>query len=55
MRYIPVSSPMLIGNETKYVLDCLESNWISSKGQYIDQLEKSIAEYTSSEYALTAA
>lgn len=30
-KCIPVSKPALIGNEKKYVTDCLDSGWISSK------------------------
>jgi perosamine synthetase len=42
---IQVCKPNLEGNETKYVLDCLSSNWISSSGKYIEEFEKKFAEY----------
>ncbi len=42
---IPVHEPVLDGNERKYVLDCLDTNWISSSGEYIDKFEKKFAEY----------
>lgn len=32
---IPVYQPSLSGSEKKYVMDCLDSNWISSKGKYV--------------------
>ena len=35
----PVSEPLLMGNEKKYVSDCLASNWISSSGKYISAFE----------------
>ncbi|MFN7890873.1 MAG: DegT/DnrJ/EryC1/StrS family aminotransferase [Pirellula sp.] len=44
-RFVRVAEPVLDGNEKKYVLDCLEENWISSKGKYIDRFEKLLAEY----------
>ena len=44
-RFIRVAEPVLDGNEKKYVLDCLDENWISSKGKYIDRFEKLLAEY----------
>ncbi len=50
---IPVSKPALIGNEKKYVLDCLESSWISSNGKYIELFEKSLAEYVGVKHALS--
>lgn len=50
---IPVSQPALVGNERKYVLDCLDSNWISSKGEYICLFEQKFAEYLGVKHALT--
>lgn len=43
-RFIPVSKPALIGREKEYVLDCMESSWISSNGKYIGLFEKGFAE-----------
>jgi perosamine synthetase len=37
---IPVCEPTLGGNETRYVLDCLTTNWISSAGKYISMFEQ---------------
>ena len=45
MIKIPVYQPSLCGNEKAYVNDCLESGWISSKGQYIARFEEKFAEY----------
>jgi len=42
---IPVCEPTLLGNEKKYVLDALETGWISSAGKYIPSFEKAFAEY----------
>jgi perosamine synthetase len=39
MIKIPVYQPSLSGNEKKYVLDCLDSTWISSKGAYLKKFE----------------
>src|SRR3990172_9744304 len=52
-RLIPVSKPSLIGREKEYVLDCLESSWISSNGKYIELFEKRFAEYIGVKYALS--
>jgi perosamine synthetase len=52
---IPVYRPTLIGNEKKYVLDCLDSTWISSKGEYIYKFEKAFADYIGVNYASTVA
>lgn len=48
---IPIYAPNLTGNEKKYVLDCLESTWISSKGPYIQKFESAFAQYINSKYA----
>ena len=53
MKHIPVAHPKFIGNEKKYVIDCIDSSWISSKGKYIELFEKKFAEYIHVNYALT--
>jgi perosamine synthetase len=42
---IPVAEPVLLGNEKKYVMDCLETLWISSRGKYIPMFEEALARY----------
>ncbi len=49
---IPVSSPALIGREKEYVLDCLESSWISSSGKYIGLFENAFARYLGVKHAI---
>ena len=44
-KYIPLSVPNFEGNEKKYVNDALEQGWVSTGGAYINQLEKSLAEF----------
>lgn len=50
---IPVYQPYLNGNEKKYVMDCMNTTWISSKGSYITKFEDAFAKYTDSKYATT--
>jgi|GEM_PF-2373768 hypothetical protein len=53
-RYrIPVYQLWLCGNEESYVLDCLRSNWISSKGHYIVAFEELFAAYIGIRHALS--
>jgi perosamine synthetase len=40
---IPVNQPLLDGNEKKYLLECIETGWISSEGPFIKQFEEKIA------------
>ena len=49
---IPLSVPYIKGNESKYVLDCLDTGWISSAGSYVNSFEQSIKNYTKSKYAI---
>lgn len=44
-EFIPVAAPVLVGNEKRYVMDCLESTWISSRGKYVDRFETAFAEF----------
>lgn len=50
--FLPVYTPDLSGNEREYVLDCVESGWISSIGKYTDLFEQQIAEFTQSKHAI---
>jgi perosamine synthetase len=49
----PVYKPLLKGNEKKYVLECIDSSWISSKGKYVNLFEKQFAKFIDVNYAAT--
>lgn len=49
---IPLHAPSFNGNEKKYVLDCIDSTYVSSVGSYVDKLEQKIAEFTRTKYAI---
>lgn len=38
--------PIFFGNEKKYLNDCIDTTFVSSVGQYVDQFEQKMAEYT---------
>jgi len=46
---IPVYRPELSGNEMVYVQQCLESTWISSKGEFIDRFQADFARFIGAE------
>lgn len=52
MRKIPVACVSLNGNESKYVLDCLEGTWISSIGKYITLFEQEFAKFCGVKHAV---
>ena len=49
---IPIFEPVLSGNEKKYLIDCIDTNWISSQGKYITKFEEALAEYHQISYAI---
>jgi len=51
MMKIPLYQPSLQGNEKKYVNECLDSTWISSKGEYVERFEDAFAQYTNVRHA----
>ena len=52
MRRITVAEPKLAGKEREYVLDCLDSSWISSTGKYITAFESSFADFCGVKHAI---
>src|SRR6185503_12433647 len=40
---IPVNTPLLDGNEKKYLNECIDSGWISSEGPFVKRLETGFA------------
>lgn len=49
---IPVNMPVFNGNEKKYLMDCIDTGWISSAGLYIEKFEKSMADFIGQKYAV---
>lgn len=48
---IPVYQPSLSGNEKKYVDECIDTSWISSKGAFVSKFEKGFANFIGVDYA----
>lgn len=40
---IPVNEPLLDGNEREYLLECIETGWISSEGPFVSRFEEEFA------------
>ena len=49
---VPLHEPYFAGNEKKYVLDCIESTFVSSVGKYVDRFEEMIRDFTGAKYAI---
>lgn len=54
-RRIPVAKPALNGNERRYVLDCMDTTWISTRGAYVERFENAFAAATGSRHAVSCA
>jgi perosamine synthetase len=52
MKRIAVAQPKMNGNERKYVLDCLDTTWISSAGKYITEFESEFARFCGVRHAV---
>jgi dTDP-4-amino-4,6-dideoxygalactose transaminase len=53
-EFIPLHDPRFIGNEKKYMAECIDSNFVSSVGEFVGRFEKQCAEYTGAKYAIAA-
>src|SRR5262245_5443681 len=49
---LAVAAPTLNGNEKRYVLECLETTWISSIGRFITEFEQEFARFCGVEHAV---
>ena len=50
--FIPLHEPRFVGKERQYLLDCIDSTFVSSVGKYVDEFEKQLASYTGARYAV---
>ena len=53
-EFIPLHDPRFIGNEKKYLNECIDSNFVSSVGKFVGQFEQMCAHYTGAKYAVAA-
>jgi perosamine synthetase len=54
-RFIPLSVPEIRGNEWSYIKECLDTNWISYVGPFVERFEKDLAECCGAQYAVATA
>jgi len=52
MDRIFIAQPNLTGNERNYILDCLDTNWISSIGKYVAAFEEKFASFCGVKHAI---
>jgi len=52
VKFIGIHEPHFIGNEKKYLANCISSNWVSNRGKYLKLLERKIKKITNSKYVI---
>lgn len=50
--WVPLHVPRFAGQEKEYLLDCIDSTFVSSVGEYVDRFEQRIAEFTGASHAV---
>lgn len=50
--FIPLHAPLFAGHEKRYVLDAIDSTYVSSVGKYVDKFEQIFREYTGASHAI---
>ena len=50
--FVPLSVPQFIGNEKKYLNECIDSTFVSSVGKFVDRFEDDMAAYTGAKRAV---
>ncbi len=50
--FIPLHAPVFLGNEKKYLIECIDSTFVSSVGKFVDRFEEDIATYTGAKKAV---
>jgi perosamine synthetase len=51
-KFIPVNTPLLDGNELKYLTECITTGWISSEGPFVTTFENKFAKSVDREFAI---
>jgi perosamine synthetase len=52
VAFVPVSEPLLNGNEAAYLTECVDTGWISSEGRFVTRLEEAVAALTEQKHGI---
>jgi aminotransferase in exopolysaccharide biosynthesis len=50
--FVPLSVPKFVGNEKKYLNECIDTTFVSSVGKFVDRFEEDMARYTGAKKAV---
>ena len=51
-KFVALHEPRFLGNEKKYLSECIDSTFVSSAGKFVDEFEEKISKYTGAKYAV---
>jgi dTDP-4-amino-4,6-dideoxygalactose transaminase len=51
-EFIPLHEPRFLGNEKRYLNECIDSTFVSSVGKFVERLEEDFADYVGAKYAV---
>jgi perosamine synthetase len=49
---VPLHAPRFSGNEKKYLIDCIDTTYVSYVGQYVSRFENEVRQFTGARYAI---
>lgn len=49
---VPLHRPAFVGNERRYLIDCIDSNFVSSVGQRVTEFESEVARFAGAEFGV---
>lgn len=52
LPYIPLSVPSVKGNEWEYIRECLDTEWVSTAGTYVERFESEFSAYVGADYSV---
>lgn len=55
MERISIANPVFNGNEKKYLMECIDTGWVSANGRFIKDFEKEFAKLCGTKYAISCA
>ena len=51
-EFTPLAVPVFVGNENKYLTECIDTTFVSSVGKFVDRFEEDMAKYTDAKKAV---
>lgn len=53
MKRISIANPVFNGNEKKYLMECIDTGWVSANGRFVKEFEEQFAKFCGCKYAIS--